>query len=199
MRKHYLVLSIIFSLFLLCSALQAQSSNGNQSSAVDYQIGELVEAADYRGVWYRSKIIDIESEKYRVHFFGWSDSWDEWVTAEKIRYADNEEFGSEIEVSENGRWYRAIIADERYNREHLVLYTDDDGAEKEEWVLNDRLREIGSGGDRRDGRLVEVLYGDKWVEAQILKRRPGEVYVHYVGESDIWNKWISADKVRRIR
>jgi len=198
MKRNILILSAFLIVLFTSSALYAQVAD-NQSESV-YEVGELVEAADYRGVWYRSKITDVDNEKYLVHFFGWSDSWDEWVTAERIRYADNDEFGREVEVSQNGRWYQAVIVDERYNREHLVLYTDDDGEAKEEWVLNDRLREINSRGySRRDGRLVEVLYGDKWVKAQILKRRPGEVYVHYVGESDIWNKWISTDKVRRIR
>jgi len=37
------------------------------------------------GTWYRARILRVEQGRYRVHYEGWADSWDEWVTADRIR------------------------------------------------------------------------------------------------------------------
>jgi hypothetical protein len=199
MNKKYLILPVFFSLLTMFSTISAQTQTSAQTSAnTDYQIGELVEAADYRGAWYKSKIVEFDNSggKYQVHFFGWDEAWDEWVTPDKIRYSDDYEFGREVEVSQNGVWYQALLIDSRYGSEHLVTYV---GYNEDEWVKDDRIREIGSGWSyRRGSNVVEVQDGKKWRRAQILKRRYREVYVHYEGFDDVWNEWISEDKIRRI-
>jgi len=198
MKNTFLSLSIILGILLSFSALYAQNPVARtEPAAQEYKVGELVEAADYRGVWYKSKIADVDADKYRVHFFGFDAAWDEWVTSEKIRYSEDYDFGREVEVEQNGVWYKALIVDSRFNTEHLVTYI---GYNEDEWVKDERIRENGAGWSGvRHGRTVEVAYGKGWRRAQILKRRFREVYVHYEGESDIWNTWVSVDKVRGIR
>lgn len=199
MKNKILILTWLAITLLTSSAtLYAQSSGSNQSARNSYRIGDLVEAADYRGVWYKSKITDEDKGKYRVHFLGWDEAWDEWVTTDKIRQSNDPDFKREVEVEQKGIWRQAIIVDERYGTDHLVAYTDGD---EEEWVKDDRIREVGAGYER-DGEWIEVLSGknnDKWRRAMIVKRRCREVYVHYDGEDDVWNEWVSTDKIRRGR
>lgn len=206
MKKNFLILSTVFGTFLMFSALAlAQNSTDKAAASAaapsnpEYKSGELVEAADYRGIWYKSKITGIENGKYHVHFFGFESAWDEWVTADKIRYSEDYDFGREVEVELKGVWYKALIIDSRFNTEHLVSYVDFSYliTTQDEWVKDERIREGGEGW--RYGRIVEVAYGKSWRRAQILKRRAGEVYVHYEGESDVWNEWVRTDKIRRIR
>lgn len=195
MKRNYLILPVFLSVFLMFSGIHAQASGSRNNSS--YSVNELVEAADYRGVWYKSKIVGIDQDKYKIHFFGFDAAWDEWVTTDKIRYSDDDEFGTEVEVEQRGVWYKAFLIDSRYGTERLVSY---DGYDEEEWVKNERVRQIGEGWrNGRGGRMVEVAYGKKWLRATILKRRYTEVYVHYEGYEDVWNEWVKTDKIRPLR
>ena len=163
---------------------------------LEFAVGDLVEASDYRGVWYKSKIVGITNNKYRVHFLGWSEGFDETVVPQRVRTSDA--FVSTVEVSRKGVWEKGYIIDSRYGTEHLIYYPQWD---EEEWVKDERIRETGDGG-WSDGRIVEVLYGkngDKWLRAVILKRRYREVYVHYEDTDDTFNEWVSVNKIRRVR
>src|SRR4051812_5073940 len=42
------------------------------------RIGQRVEV-EYKGRWYRAKIIDVDGDQTQVHYAGFDDSWDEWV------------------------------------------------------------------------------------------------------------------------
>lgn len=206
MKRNYLILSTLLTIFLTSFAIYAQTSRVNSSQTdADYKIGDLVEAADYRGAWYKSKITDEKDGKYHVHFFGWSSSWDEWVTPDKIRYSNDYDFGREVEAEQNGVWYKALLIDSRYGTEYLVAYV---GYDEDEWVKKERIRETGSswswsyrigGGGGGGGKTVEVADGKKWRRAQVLKRRNKEVYVHYEGFDDVWNEWVSVDKIREVK
>ena len=37
--------------------------------------------------WWKGRILAVDEAagKYRVHYDGWGDNWDEWVTPEKLR------------------------------------------------------------------------------------------------------------------
>lgn len=60
------------SLFLFSSALHAQKVN------------EAVEI-ESSGSWYPGKILKVDGDKFFVTYDGWSDSWDEWVTVDRLR------------------------------------------------------------------------------------------------------------------
>lgn len=195
MKRNYLILSAIFSIFLMFSSSNVQAQTDETQTDLTYHVGDLVEASDYRGVWYQSKIVGVKDGKYRVHFFGWSENFDETVPPERIR--DSDAFVNTVEVSRKGVWEKGYLVSDRYGTEHLVYYVD---SGEEEWVKNERIRDIFD--NRRDGKIVEVQYGkkgDKWLRAVILRRRAGEVYVHYEDTDDIWNEWVSVDKIRRAR
>lgn len=137
-----------------------------KTAELQYTVGSLIEAQDYRGVWYKSKIVEAKDGKYKVHYFGWTDNWDEWVTPEKVRNSNDYEFGREVEVIQNGVWYKAQLIDSRYGTEHLVTYI---GYNEEEWVKDERIRDIGASWNStsRFGKQVEVLSKGKWYKARI--------------------------------
>ena len=133
-----------------------------------------------------------------MHFFGWDDDpWSEWVKPARVRISNDYEFGTEVEVAQLGVWYQALIVDSRYGTEHLVAYAD---GRDDEWVKDERIREPRAGWQgARYARTVEIDSGKGWRRAQILKRRDREVYVHYEGYDDVFNEWVSVDKIRRDR
>ncbi|MCA1557335.1 MAG: caspase family protein, partial [Acidobacteria bacterium] len=50
----------------------------------DKRIGARVEVYS-EGDWYKARIIDASRGKYRVHYYGYEDSYDEWVKPSQIR------------------------------------------------------------------------------------------------------------------
>ena len=107
------------------------------------------------GDWYKARVIDARGGSYRVHYFGFEDSDDEWVTRRQFRMPNatvNERnraaaidvksseysIGANVEVNWQGDWYSAKILKGQTGR-HLVHYVGyDDGWD--EWVTDRRIR-----------------------------------------------------------
>lgn len=49
-----------------------------------FSVGQAVQV-QWQGSWYAARILRVDQGRYRVHYEGWADSWDEWVTADRIR------------------------------------------------------------------------------------------------------------------
>lgn len=43
------------------------------------KVGDTVDCMDKQGVWYVADIVDIESNKFKVHFHGWGSEFDEYI------------------------------------------------------------------------------------------------------------------------
>ena len=49
-----------------------------------YKKGEKVEVL-WGKKWYKSTVLEVKDKKYKIHYEGWGDNFDEWVTAEKMK------------------------------------------------------------------------------------------------------------------
>jgi hypothetical protein len=54
---------------------------------MDERVGARVRVRS-EGDWYKALIVDASKtgREFRVHYYGWDDSYDEWVTAKMIRW-----------------------------------------------------------------------------------------------------------------
>ena len=41
---------------------------------------------EWGGNWWHAKVLQAADGKYRIHYTGWADSWDEWVAPERLRF-----------------------------------------------------------------------------------------------------------------
>ena len=109
----------------------------------DPRIGERVEVYT-GGEWYKVRIIDADAKSgaYKVHYYGWETSDDEWVKPNQMRTATVTQYtiGEAVEVKWQGDWYPAIIQGVQGNLHliHYVHYT----ATWDEWVGSRRLRRV---------------------------------------------------------
>jgi hypothetical protein len=103
------------------------------------QVGRRVEVRS-EGEWYPAQIIDADGEQFRVHYYGYEDSDDEWVTDQRIRDGARPVYavGTPVEVQWKRTWYPATIKDVR-SGVHYIQYDDFD-AEWNEWVALKRIR-----------------------------------------------------------
>lgn len=60
------------------------SSGSNEAARPSFRAGQAVRVLS-QGTWYPARILRVDQDRYRVHYEGWADSWDEWVTADRVR------------------------------------------------------------------------------------------------------------------
>lgn len=107
----------------------------------DARIGERVEVYT-ENKWYKARIIDADAQSatYKVHYYGWEASYDEWVKPSQMRTASVTEYtvGEAVEVKWHDEWYPAVIEGVQGNL-HLIHYV---GYKEtwDEWVGPRRMR-----------------------------------------------------------
>jgi hypothetical protein len=72
------------SSFILTGEYAPQSVLAGAESRSDNRIGARVEVYS-EGDWYKARIIGAGRERYRVHYYGYDESYDEWVKPSQIR------------------------------------------------------------------------------------------------------------------
>lgn len=53
-----------------------------------WQVGDLLDCLDSVNKWCPAQVVDISNGKYRIHFTGWSDKWNEWIDQDSDRLAE---------------------------------------------------------------------------------------------------------------
>jgi len=121
------------------------------SSAWDEWVGEdrVVEKGgtasrtalvEWNGERYPAVVLQEKDGRYRVHYVGYADTWDEWVGPDRINLAAAAvKVGSSVKVQWDGKWYpaRVLAVDGARTQVHYEGF----GAEWDEWVGPERMRQ----------------------------------------------------------
>ncbi len=54
------------------------------SKGGSYSVGDAVDV-NWKGSWYPARVISTGKNKWKIHYDGYDSSWDEWVTASRMR------------------------------------------------------------------------------------------------------------------
>ena len=57
---------------------------GTDRIKLAYKKGDKIQVKS-GSTWYKSTIIEVNGSKYKIHYDGWSDSWDEWVGKDRMK------------------------------------------------------------------------------------------------------------------
>lgn len=104
------------------------------------RVGERVEAYS-EDDWYKGYIADVKANKFKIHYYGFEQSDDEWVTSKMIRVSKNApayKIGEKVEIEWKKQWYPATIVNVN-GGSHLVTYNGY-GHDWDEWVTYKRIR-----------------------------------------------------------
>ena len=106
---------------------------------LDPRVGQRIEA-ESEGDWYPAQIIDARGERVKVHFFGYEESDDEWVTPDRMREMQRVVYpvGARVEVFSEEEWWGAQVLAVQSGIHHIQY--DDFDAEWNEWVGPSRMR-----------------------------------------------------------
>ena len=160
------------SIFITTGNFQPEMELAAAESKVDPLISSRLEVRS-EGDWYKAKVIDARQGTYRVHYFGYEDSDDEWVTRREFRAPQ-------------------VLASNKKTR-------DDNST----WKPSGHNANVRSSSDYRSrdeyriGANVEVNWKGRWYSARIMEVKEGRHLVHYAGYDDSWDEWVPDNRIRR--
>ncbi|MEK6337479.1 MAG: agenet domain-containing protein [Acidobacteriota bacterium] len=108
------------SAFVTTGEFSRDTTLAEARSKVNPEINRRVEVRS-EGAWYKARIIDVRSGRFRVHYYGWEDSDDEWVRRNQIRNASAQ--SERAGTSWENEW--AAIPVETNRDSWLIHYVDD--------------------------------------------------------------------------
>ena len=96
---------------------------------------------EWKGKWFKAVIVEAGDGKYKIHYDGYGDNWDEWVTFRRMRFHSlppGWKVGDPVQANWKGAWYKATIigADGARYKIHYDGYGDN----WDEWVGPDRIK-----------------------------------------------------------
>lgn len=78
---------LVFALILLFWSL------AHAEQARPAAVGDKV-SVSWSGTWYPSTVVAVDEGRYRIHYEGWSNDWDEWVPPSRMRWPDQSPVGA---------------------------------------------------------------------------------------------------------
>jgi Caspase domain/RNA binding activity-knot of a chromodomain len=107
------------------------------------RIGERAKL-EWKGDWYTVRVVQEDGGRFKVHYIGYNENDDLWVTADKLRAIKPVQYavGSAVDVLWKKKWYPAKVLKVK-DGIHLIHYTDYDSS-WDEWVSSKRIRRARS-------------------------------------------------------
>jgi|GEM_PF-2608005 len=117
------------------------------------------------GQWWDGTMLATRNGRYYVHYTGYDDSWDEWVTRDRLQLVqpptERPRHGAlrgPVQILWGGQWWNGRVLERRGDRYYITY--DGYDASWNEWVGPDRVRsrrQVGSAaGLRRDITMVDT-------------------------------------------
>ncbi|EKD50851.1 MAG: hypothetical protein ACD_62C00415G0001 [uncultured bacterium] len=134
MKLNKYILSMVV-LFVLMLGVQALGF-----AAEAYTVGQKIQV-EWKGSWYLSTIKEVKDGKYKIHYDGWSDSWDEWVGTNRMKASgasDDFSVGNKVQVKWKGAWYPSTIKEVKDGK--YKIHYDGWSDSWDEWVGTSRIR-----------------------------------------------------------
>jgi len=106
------------------------------------RIGERLEAYSIDG-WYKGYVVDAKGGKFNIHYYGYEEAENEWVTPKMMRTPKTKsiyKIGEKVQVEYKKEWFAAHVLNIK-GGSHFVSYDDYD-TDENEWVPSKRIRKL---------------------------------------------------------
>ena len=104
-----------------------------------WQVGDFAEVK-WKDTWYRAEVLEAKADSWKVRYQGFDASWDEWVSAERLRAPTPlaRSKGDLVEVEWKKQWWPATVLEVR--EDFAFVHYDGFGDEWDEWASPKRIR-----------------------------------------------------------
>ncbi len=135
-------------------------------------VGELIDAKDKGGGWYKATVLKIDGDKRFIHYDGYNDTWDEWLGPDHVKPRGTP---APADVAAG-----AGAAPKSVERPRNLTYPTTLGVPKVGEVLKARDRQ------------------GQWYLATVLQVDGEKRFVHFHGWGDGDNEWVASDAVKPL-
>lgn len=163
--------------------------------------------------WYAGEVLEVDGDRYKVHYDGYGANWDEWATLERLRDKDDArsvspakevtpvdaavdwKAGDRVEAKSYGSWYPATVLEAGEGKWRVTF--DGYASGSDAWVEADGIRAVRKGSWKVGDRVEAKSYG-LWYAATIIEAEDARWKVKYDGYSDSSNEWVNLDRLRAL-
>jgi len=193
-----IILILAFS-FQSCTPLRVSTGSSYPSQNLP-QIGQRVKVS-WKNSWYDATIIDVRNNEYYIHYEGYSTSYDEWVTLNRIQYTSTGfltggQIGQRVRALWGSKWYDAVILDSRNNQ--YYIHYEGESSSYDEWVTPDRVQFSNFNSNSTFtyyvGQLVKVEQRGIWYDATIVQVGNNQYYIKYTNYNEY--EWVPINRIR---
>lgn len=142
-----------------------------------FAVGDKVDVK-WNGSWWKAEILAVNTPKYRVHYTGWSASWDEDVTSDRVRTAT----AGASQGTETTAATATATAPAASSAAPVAAPTPAPAsAAVAAWKVGDK---------------VDVQWNGAWWAGQILSVNGAQYKVHYIGWASSWDETVTTARLR---
>jgi len=128
--------------FAFTGTFDPSAKIADAAKAASPRVGERVEAYS-EDDWYKGTVIDAKNGQFLIHYYGYEQTDDEWVTPKMIRIPKTTsiyKIGEKVQVEWKKQWFPAHVLNIK-GGSHFVSYDDYD-TDENEWVSSKRIRKL---------------------------------------------------------
>lgn len=137
--------------------------------ATTYNVGDEVDV-EWNSSWWKAEVLAVNGDAYQIHYVGWSSSWDETVTPNRIRARTD---GSSVGTEAPAASAATAAAAAPVAKKNTAAAT--------AWKVGDK---------------VDINWKDQWWQGEVIGVTGNKYKVHYTGWSSSWDETVGANRLR---
>lgn len=138
---------------------------------MSFAVGDKIDV-NWKGSWWKGEVLSVDGAKYKIHYVGWSATWDESVTADRVR--------ARTEEAKSGTEQPAIAA----------------VPAPEATASAEATAKAATASPYKVGSKVDVNWKGSWYQGQVIGTPSGQFRVHYIGFAASWDENVPASRLR---
>ena len=148
------------------------ASAAPSAPAMTFSAGDAVDV-QWKSSWWKGEVLEVKGTKYRVHYVGWSSTWNEDVTPDRVR--------ARTDAASVGSEETAAVASAAPSATQAAPEPAPKAVAATAW---------------KAGSKVDVNWNGQWWQGQVLSVTGNQYKVHYIGWASSWDEVVPASRLR---
>ncbi len=151
------------------------------TATASYAAGDKVDV-NWKGSWWKGEVVAVKGDKFRIHYVGWSATWDEDVGADRLRAPTaTAQAGTEATPAPSASVETTAASATAEPAASAAPTATVAAAKKAAYKAGDR---------------VDINWKGSWHQGRVVSLVGTQFRVHYLGWGANWDENVGADRLR---